>query len=41
MAKYVSCFQGGGGCNTWNHHQAQAEYAWRLTVALRVAAGIK
>ena len=41
MHKYISCFQGGGGCNTWNHHQAQAEYAWRLTVALRVAAGIK
>ena len=41
MQKFVSCFQGGGGCNTWNNHQDQAEYAWRLMVALRVAAGMK
>jgi murein DD-endopeptidase MepM/ murein hydrolase activator NlpD len=39
-AKYISCFQGGGGCNTWNHHPEQANYAWRVTVALRVAAGL-
>lgn len=38
---FESCFQGGSGCNTWNHHAAQANFAWRLMVALRVAAGIQ
>jgi len=40
QAEVESCFQGGSGCNTWNHHAGQANYVWRLMVALRVAAGL-
>jgi hypothetical protein len=40
QAEFESCFQGGSGCNTWNQHSGQANFVWRLTVALRVAAGL-
>jgi hypothetical protein len=38
--EYTSCFMGGDGCWTWNQHSAQADYAYRVLQALKVAAGV-
>lgn len=39
-SEFTSCFMGGSGCWTWNQHAAQADYAYRILFALKVAAGI-
>lgn len=40
-SNFISCFMGGNGCWTWNIHSAQADYAYRILFALKVAAGLK
>jgi len=40
-SNFVSCFMGGNGCWTWNIHAQQADYAYRILFALKVAAGLK